>query len=259
MDSPKWGSPVTRTFRGGAWVRNAVGHEDWVPDIEETVEFPEWCEVTVYRVVDGVARAFSEPVYWLEAYSTTGRNSELPTEIWVKRPRGQLHKCAKAAALRAAFPEECGYYAAEEMEGKSIGDDARVKPAGQAPAAGDTHAATEAPAADPQDAGVSPGNGGNPNRVGNSSKEQDKANRIKGLIRGLYNRNPPDIDESTLDPQIVTLGKKFVRRCMREGCWETAAEYIFANPEKKFSSEARTYLLSVLVKARQAIPDRQAA
>jgi hypothetical protein len=57
----------------------------------------------------------------------------------------------------------------------------------------------------------------------------------------------------------VTLGKKFVRRCMREGCWETAAEYIFTNPEKKFSSEARTYLLSVLVKARQAIPDRQAA
>ena len=256
MDSPKWGPLVSRTFRGGAWVKNAVGREEWVADIEESVEFPEWCEVTIYRMVDGAARAFSEPVYWLEAYSTTARNSELPTEMWVKRPRGQLHKCAKAAALRAAFPEECGYYAAEEMEGKTIGDDARVKPAGQGPADSGTPTAD---GAHPRDADVPPDNGDKPNRSGHSNKEQDKANRIKGLIRDLYSRTPPDIDESKLDPQIVTLGKKFVRRCLREACWETAAEYIFTNPEKKFSGEARTYLLSVLVKARQSIPDRQAA
>jgi hypothetical protein len=39
--------------------------------------------------------------------------------MWLKRPRGQLHKVAKAASLRAAFPEE-GEYVAEEMEGKEI-------------------------------------------------------------------------------------------------------------------------------------------
>jgi L-fucose mutarotase/ribose pyranase (RbsD/FucU family) len=39
--------------------------------------------------------------------------------MWVKRPHGQILKCAKAASLRAAFPEEADY-TAEEMEGKVI-------------------------------------------------------------------------------------------------------------------------------------------
>jgi len=61
-------------------------------------------------------------VYWLEAYSTAGgKHSQIPTAMWLKRPKGQLAKCGKAASLRAAFPEECGY-AAEEMAGKSIDD-----------------------------------------------------------------------------------------------------------------------------------------
>ena len=41
--------------------------------------------------------------------------------MWIKRPKGQLGKCGKAASLRAAFPGECGY-AAEEMDGKSLDD-----------------------------------------------------------------------------------------------------------------------------------------
>ena len=110
MDSPKWGPMVKRTFKGT--------RKDRAVTVE--VQFPEWCEVTVYRIVAGQPRAFSEPVYWLESYSTTGgRDSYLPTDMWVKRPRGQLHKVAKAAALRAAFPEE-GELTAEEMEGKVI-------------------------------------------------------------------------------------------------------------------------------------------
>lgn len=110
MDSPKWGPLVKRTFKGR--------RKDQPVTVEVT--YPEWCEVTVYRMVAGQPRAFSEPVYWLEAYSTSGgRDSELPTDMWVKRPRGQLHKVAKAAALRAAFPEEAEY-TAEEMEGKTI-------------------------------------------------------------------------------------------------------------------------------------------
>ncbi len=114
MDPPRWGPPVTRTFTGSRKVKDR-----WEQASVE-LTFPEWCEVTVYRIVAGQPRAFCEPVYWLEAYSTSGgKNSELPTDMWVKRPRGQIQKVAKAASLRAAFPEE-GEYTAEEMEGKEI-------------------------------------------------------------------------------------------------------------------------------------------
>jgi phage recombination protein Bet len=114
MDSPKWGPVIHRTFKG------SVKQDGGWKAVTTEVHFPEWCEVTVYRLVQGKPCAFSEPVFWLEAYSTTGgRDSEMPTSMWLKRPRGQLHKVAKAAALRAAFPEEAEY-TAEEMEGKVI-------------------------------------------------------------------------------------------------------------------------------------------
>lgn len=114
MDSPRFGPELTRSFRG----RRRSG-EGW-EDAELTLTFPAWCEVTVWRLVNGARCAFSEPVFWLEAYSRTGgARSELPNDMWVRRPRGQLLKCAKAASLRAAFPEEADY-TAEEMEGKII-------------------------------------------------------------------------------------------------------------------------------------------
>lgn len=110
MDSPKWGPMITKTFSGE---RNRQR-------VEVEVQFPEWCEVTVHRLIGGQPRPFCEPVFWEEAYSTSGgRGSTLPTDMWIKRPRGQLHKVAKAASLRAAFPEE-GELTAEEMEGKVI-------------------------------------------------------------------------------------------------------------------------------------------
>ena len=72
------------------------------------ITFPEWAQVTVYRVVNGERVAFAGPrVYWLETYSTMGK-SDAPNSMWERRPRGQLDKCAEAAALRAAFPEEIG-------------------------------------------------------------------------------------------------------------------------------------------------------
>jgi len=71
------------------------------------IEFPEWAQVTVYRLVKGNRVAYAGPqVYWLETYASIKDGS--PNSMWRKRPKGQLDKCAEAAALRAAFPEEVG-------------------------------------------------------------------------------------------------------------------------------------------------------
>ena len=114
IDSAKWGPLVTKTFSGE---KKVYGKPEKV-SVELT--YPEWCEVVVYRLVGGQPRPFSEQVFWEEAYSTSGgRGSTLPTDMWIKRPRGQLLKVAKSASLRAAFPEE-GELTAEEMEGKVI-------------------------------------------------------------------------------------------------------------------------------------------
>ena len=247
MDSPKWGPNVTRTFIGGAWVKNAVGRDEWVSDLQETVEFPEWCEVTVHRMVEGQPRAFSEPVYWLETYATTVRNSELPTDIWVRRPRGQLHKCAKAAALRAAFPEDCSFYSAEEMAGKVIGGDNKLKsiPTSTLSRGSSGQTASDQPPTAPPQGSSQAGTDGKP-----VSPETVKANRIQSLVAGLYTRKPPSIDESTMAPEIVLLGKELVERCQRENAWIVTAEYVFGNQGGKYTRQQATYLLAVLVNAK---------
>ncbi len=114
MDEPRWGPIKKRTFKG------RIGRGGNQRDVEVTLDYPEWCAVTVYRMLGGERHAFTEPVYWEESYSRHGR-TEVPNEMWQKRVRGQLHKNAKAASLRAAFPEEMGNdYTAEEMEGKEV-------------------------------------------------------------------------------------------------------------------------------------------
>jgi len=82
-------------------------------------QFPEWCKVTVHRIVAGKARAFTGKVWWLEAYARKAKGD--PNAMWRKRPWGQLAKCAEAEALRKAFPEEIGAHeTADEMEGQMI-------------------------------------------------------------------------------------------------------------------------------------------
>src|SRR4051812_35281589 len=109
IDPPDFGPLQTETFRG----RRKVNSQ-W-QDADVSVTFPEWAAVRVYRMVNGVRCPFSEPVFWLESYGRVGASS-LPNDQWARRPRGMITKVAKAASLRAAFPEEAGY-AAEEMEG----------------------------------------------------------------------------------------------------------------------------------------------
>lgn len=86
------------------------------------VSHPEWCEVVVYRIVHGQRMAFHGPrVYWLETYASKRHDDPAPNSMWMKRPFGQIEKCALAGSVRAAFPEEIGNeYAAEEMEGKVL-------------------------------------------------------------------------------------------------------------------------------------------
>lgn len=82
------------------------------------VTYPEWCRVTVRRVVKGQIAEFTAREYWLECYATQGRDATAPNAMWERRARGQLAKVAEAQALRMAFPEEMSDYTAEEMEGR---------------------------------------------------------------------------------------------------------------------------------------------
>lgn len=116
MDEPRWGPDETKGFKGQ--IERDDGSKQ---EIEVKLTFPVWCAVTVWRLVDGERRAFTEPVYWMEAYGHGSFRSEVPNARWQQAPRQMLHKCAKSASLRAAFPEEtAGAYSAEEMEGREI-------------------------------------------------------------------------------------------------------------------------------------------
>lgn len=69
------------------------------------IEFPEWCKVTVYRLLGGDRVPFTALEFWEENYATQKRDSDAPNAMWKRRPRGQIAKCAEAQALRKAFPE----------------------------------------------------------------------------------------------------------------------------------------------------------
>lgn len=125
-DETEFGPPITKTFSGtkDKWEgpkgsRKKTGTEN----IEVELEFPEWARVTVYRLVGGTKCAFVGPrVRFEETFSPAGRGLNVPNDMWCKRPEGQLEKCAEAAALRKAFPEENLPPTADEMEGKEVSD-----------------------------------------------------------------------------------------------------------------------------------------
>ncbi|TGY35462.1 phage recombination protein Bet [Stenotrophomonas maltophilia] len=90
------------------------------------LHYPEWCRVTVRKLLGNQVVEFSAKEYWLENYASKSDGS--PNAMWEKRAFGQLAKCAEAQALRKAFPEAVGSQpTAEEMEGKEIieGESAR--------------------------------------------------------------------------------------------------------------------------------------
>lgn len=109
---PGIGELRTTAFR----TREYAGRGDtqFGPDITQMVgkieiTYPEWAQVKLFRLIQGNRVEFWGPrVYWIETYAVTSRDDDSPNTMWRDRPRGQLEKCAEAAALRAAFPEELG-------------------------------------------------------------------------------------------------------------------------------------------------------
>ncbi len=114
IDEVEFGPMIEREFHG-----SVRGDNGW-DKISKTVRFPEWASVVVYRFVRGQKSAFHTKIFWEETYASVGK-TEVPNDMWGRRPRGQFDKCVEAAGLRKAFPEEVGnMYAAEEMEGRII-------------------------------------------------------------------------------------------------------------------------------------------
>lgn len=104
-----------------------LGHS--VPEYGDDVEVfgvlaPEWCALTVYRwnPKAGVKAEFPVFVRFEEVCAVTKdrKSGEVKANArWSKAPQQMLTKCAEAAALREAFPEELGgEQTAEEMDGQ---------------------------------------------------------------------------------------------------------------------------------------------
>jgi phage recombination protein Bet len=110
MTEPEFGSMITEK----------LGNEDFT--------FPEWCKVTVKKLLNGQIVEFTALEFWIENYATAGNDTTAPNAMWKKRKRGQLAKCTEAQALRKAFPDAVGNVPTfEEMEGKNFDVEAIIE------------------------------------------------------------------------------------------------------------------------------------
>lgn len=83
----------------------------------QKVSYPEWCKLTVKRLVGNYVAEFTAVELWMENYKTP-KDSMAPNEMWKKRGYGMLAKCTEAQVLRKAFPEDVTQQPTfEEMEG----------------------------------------------------------------------------------------------------------------------------------------------
>jgi phage recombination protein Bet len=87
--------------------------------LEATLTFPEWAQVTVYRMVEGERVPFHGPQCRFLEYYGMMMGLQVPNARWQRSPYQMIGKCAEAAALRLGFTEELGNVpVAEEMEGR---------------------------------------------------------------------------------------------------------------------------------------------
>ena len=100
-----------------------LGHSkpEYGPDFQVAhVTAPEWCEMTIYRWNDAAKLKTEYPVriYFREVVAL--KKDGTPNERWTKAPVQMLTKCAEAAGLREAFPDELGgTHTADELEGQT--------------------------------------------------------------------------------------------------------------------------------------------
>jgi phage recombination protein Bet len=97
-----------------------LGHSDPVygPEIEFAgVKAPEWCSMTMYRLVAGQRAEFPVKVFFREVVAT--KRDGTANARWKRAPIQMTTKCTEAAGLREAWPEEIGgEMTAEEMDGQ---------------------------------------------------------------------------------------------------------------------------------------------
>lgn len=116
VSEPEYGNTIEGTF-----IKINKDHKEQIKREEIKISYPEWCKITVRKIVQGNIVEFTAKEYWLENYSKLNKNSTAPNAMWMTRPFGQLAKCAEAQALRKAFPELIPQQpTAEEMEGKTL-------------------------------------------------------------------------------------------------------------------------------------------
>ena len=103
------------------------------------VEAPEWCRFVVYRwnSTAGQRGEYPVTVHFTEAVATRwdqNKGEHRVNSRWTKAPIQMLTKCAEAAALREAFPEQFGGEPTfEEMHGQT-GEVIDVTPTEMTPA-----------------------------------------------------------------------------------------------------------------------------
>jgi phage recombination protein Bet len=125
ISEPEYGPMLELTFVADVWEN--VNGKRVKRSQNVTMNYPEWCRITVEKFLDGRVCRYTATEFWIENYATKNSKTEEPNAMWKRRPRGQLAKCAEAQALRKAFPGSVGSQpTAEEMEGKQLLDDDRT-------------------------------------------------------------------------------------------------------------------------------------
>ena len=119
---PEFGPTRQLDFKRERWEDKPNGQGRQKRLVDAKLDYPEWCRVTVTRIVDGKECQFTAKEYWVENFAEKGDGGG-PNSMWEKRPFAQLAKCTEAQALRKAFPEAVGSQStADEMEGKDVID-----------------------------------------------------------------------------------------------------------------------------------------
>ncbi len=115
----KWKCSVSPTVDGSraaaARTGNYAGSDEPEFDSEES-EHPNWCRVTVYRMVEKERCAFTAKCRWKEFCPTAPNDFQ-----WKGKPYHMLSKVTEVQALRKAFPESIPAAGEDDYEPETEG------------------------------------------------------------------------------------------------------------------------------------------